>query len=415
VLYVRRVLMKIAAIIPGANYTKANYNMSFLGSKFSLTNRFTPNGEEFKQRQAELDKEAAQAQKARGYDINVPSYKIKTTEDGHVKQIRYKTEGDTADVETNPIKRKHFRSLFKNLYYLDRAGIFHNDLDKSHIFFRDDGQVELDCFRYSVNFYKARGGMLEGNDGSIRTPDFMFPSNEDCFKEQCLAGYVENLEENDKDYFIRLYLRNSSEYHNRRAELLVKRGFSPLGKTVQYETIQSEVFANPSYQVVNYEIDKLKAYKSKREAFTEWDEGGGACGHEISPERRFNAILMHLDCIDDTMVLRDEAEYFSKNASTEAERRYFQFETECIQKRLDDLYNDTKGMGGWNFNDSKNKIYLGTKDEKEFFLALYDEIDTSNTASAEDSIKDVREYYIELKERWNEDLNRLYMEDCTDS
>ena len=34
------------------------------------------------------------------------------------------------------------------------------------------------------------------------------------------------------------------------------------------------------------------------------------------------------------------------------------------------LYNDTKGMGSWNFNDSEHGIYLGTQDEKEFFLAL---------------------------------------------
>ena len=225
---------------------------------------------------------------------------------------------------------------------MDRASIFHNDLDPSHIFFNDDGQVEFDCFRYSVNFYKNRNGQLKGNDGSIRTPDFMFPSNEDTLKEHFLGGYVDKLDEDDRFYFVKNYLMNKSDYHQRRGDLLVNRGFDPDGKTVRFEDIQSRVFLNPSNQVINYEIKKLDNYKLKRDAFTEWDEGGGACGHKVEPQRRFNAILLNLDCIESAMDLRNEAQYLARYAITADEKEYFKLETECAQRRLDDLYNDTK-------------------------------------------------------------------------
>ena len=400
--------------ISGIATVPCSYNAAFLGQKFSLSNRYTQGQKEFEKRQAELNKEAAQAQKARGREVNVPKYKVSTTEDGHVRQIRYETKGDIADIKTNPVRSKHFRSLFKNLYFMDRASIFHNDLDPSHIFFNDDGQVEFDCFRYSVNFYKNRNGQLKGNDGSIRTPDFMFPSNEDTLKEHFLGGYVDKLDEDDRFYFVKNYLMNKSDYHQRRGDLLVNRGFDPDGKTVRFEDIQSRVFLNPSNQVINYEIKKLDNYKLKRDAFTEWDEGGGACGHKVEPQRRFNAILLNLDCIESAMDLRNEAQYLARYAITADEKEYFKLETECAQRRLDDLYNDTKGMGSWKFNDSEHGIYLGTQDEKEFFLALFDEFSPSDIL-AEGSINNIREFYEGLKERWNKDLNALYIEEAKNS
>ena len=242
----------------------------------------------------------------------------------------------------------------------------------------------------------------------------MFPSNEDTLKEHFLGGYVDKLDEDDRFYFVKNYLMNKSDYHQRRGDLLVNRGFDPDGKTVRFEDIQSRVFLNPSNQVINYEIKKLDNYKLKRDAFTEWDEGGGACGHKVEPQRRFNAILLNLDCIESAMDLRNEAQYLARYAITADEKEYFKLETECAQRRLDDLYNDTKGMGSWNFNDSEHGIYLGTQDEKEFFLALFDEFSPSDIL-AEGSINNIREFYEGLKERWNKDLNALYIEEAKNS
>ncbi len=400
--------MKIGAIAPFRIYNTNNSKSipAFLGMKCSHSIMPDVSGDEFLRQQAELDKEALQAQKAKQRQVNVPKYNIKKTQDGgHVKSIRYETKGDIADVNENPIRYKHLRNLFDNLYYLDRAGIFHNDLDKSHVFFAKDGGVEFDCFKYSVDF-KKYPNKLTGNDGSIRTPEFMFPSNEDTFKEHCLSEYVNRLDDNKKYYFVKEYLMMRHDYHCRRGDLLVSRHFPLKNRAVQYEDIQAEVFFNPSNHVVNYEIKKLECYGLKRKAFTEWDEGGGACGHEINPQRRFNAILLNLDCIDAFMDLRNEAKYLSKYAPTQAEKDYFAFEEELAQKRLDDTFSDTRGMGAWNFNDTEHRIFLGTQDEKEFFLALFDDIDTSNVLTAGKALRDAEGYYTDLIESWDEKLNK---------
>ena len=64
---------------------------------------------------------------------------------------------------------------------------------------------------------------------------------------------------------------------------------------------------------------------------------GGACGHKVEPQRRFNAILLNLDCIESAMDLRNEAQYLARYAITADEKEYFKLETECAQRRLDDF------------------------------------------------------------------------------
>lgn len=402
--------MRIGAIVPFKTFNTNNpINSLSFRAKYSFGIKPDVSGDEFIRQQNELDKEARQAQKARKKGVNVPKYKITRTDNGkYIRQIRYETKGEIPDIENNPLRYKHLRKLFDNLYFMDRAGIFHNDLDKSHIFLEKDGGVEFDCFKYSVDFYKKRNGELKGNDGSIRTPEFMFPSNEDTFKEHFLGGYIDEMDEDDRYYFVKNYLTMRHNYHYRRGDLLVNRGFPLNSKTVQYEDIQAEVFLNPSNQVVNYEIKKLEAYGLKRKAFAEWDEGGGACGHEIKPKRRFNAILLNLDCIYEVMELRDEARILSNHAQTEAERKYFAFEEELAQKRLDDIYSDTKGMGLWNFNDTEHNIFLGTQEEKELFLLLFDDINTSDVLTAEKNLKIAEDYYQNLVNNWNKELNKQY-------
>ena len=99
----------------------------------------------------ELEFEITQAQRARDSGVSVPKYKIQHDKnDGSIRQIRYSTEGDSADIDKNPISSRHFRNLLKNLYYMDAAGIFHNNLNSKHIFFQHDGCVEIDDFRHSV-------------------------------------------------------------------------------------------------------------------------------------------------------------------------------------------------------------------------------------------------------------------------
>lgn len=403
--------MRITGIMPKIAAGR-NFSMAFSGSKFFLNIKPDIKPEDFEKEQALLDNEASQAQKARQKGISVPQYRTKLTDNGeHIKQIRYETEGDTPDIKTNPFTMAYFGSLLKNLYYMDAAGIFHNDLDPSHIFLKKDGQVELDCFRFSVNFYKKPNGPTTGDKGCVRTPDFVYPSNEKLFEEQFLGGYVSKMDDDDKAHFIRNYLFYRSDYHRQRAGMLFRRNFPHDSKTIRYETLQAELFINPPARVIAYEINKLDVLKLKREAFTEWDEGGGACGHEVSPQRIFNSVLLHLDCIEAALRLKELAKENSSFAKTAEEREYFAFEEEIASLQLKNLIDDTKGMGGWTFNDTKNGIFLADQKKKRFFEELFDEIKPADGMAARAAILDVKEYYSGLKDVWDEDLNALLMEE----
>ena len=350
--------MKIGAI--GHTMYKGS-NTSFLGANFLLRQGAGIKGDELK---FEFD----QAQKAREAGVSVPKYKMQSDEEsGSIRQIRYKTEGDTADIKTNPISSRHFRILLKNLYFMDAAGIFHNNLNPKHVFFQNDGRVEFDDFRHTTNFYKRYTGTTSLQGKEINIPDFMLPSNEESFREHSLSRYIEDVDKADKTYFMKRYLQERSEYHEKRTDLLLKRRFGPDNKTTRYEIIQSLVFAAPSYQVIGFELDKLNIYRQKEEALEQWASGAGEKEDKAAPGKRFSAFLIYLDCIENAATLRDAAEYLSKTAKTADEREYFRFETECAQKRLEEYYKEALNMGRQNFNDEELNIFLGTQDEKEFF------------------------------------------------
>ncbi len=364
----------------------------------------------------ELEFEITQAQRARNFGVSVPKYKIQHDKnDGSIRQIRYSTEGDSADIDKNPISSRHFRNLLKNLYYMDAAGIFHNNLNPKHIFFQHDGCVEIDDFRHSTYFYKGRFETRSLAGKELREPDFKMPSNEESFREHCLSRYIEDVAENDRNYFMRRYLQTRSEYHQRRSDLLLRRGFSPNSKTVKYETVQSFVFNDPSRRVVSFETDKLNIYKQKEEALEQWAMGVQAKDNTPEPGRRFNSVLLYLDCIENAANLRDVAEYFAENSKTEEEREYFKFELECAQKRLADMCLDALDMGRQNFNDTQLGIFLGTQDEKEFFTALFKETDFNNSARTKEGMEDVKEYYSCLIEKWDKNLNKHLAEEYQNS
>ncbi len=398
--------MKISAIGRSLQTSKTSseaslgFRQAFLGSKFYLAKPALS--------QKELDDEAAQAQKARQGGVNVPKYRTKG-DALHIEHIRYETKGDPADVQTNPLRYKHLRNLYKNFYFMDRAGIFHKNLGAGHIFLQSDGQVEFDCFRDTVNFYQRHDGSISQIGEGPDTPDFILPSSEDGFRAGYLSEHLMALEEDDRNYFMKNYLNYASEYHQKRAELLARRGTY---KAVEYETVLSEVYAKPSRRVVSFEIDKTNAAKQKMDALLEWEQtDGGKKPDTIDPKRRFGSILMQLDYIKNMANLRDVAEYFSKNSMTQAERKYFNFEEELAQKRLETLFDNMENMGALTFFDPDNNMALGSNDEKEFFLELCDEVDFSNSKKAEDTLEDIKEYYTELKDRWDKGLNKSLMEE----
>lgn len=364
----------------------------------------------------ELSNDVNKAFRARKASVDVPAYKAISPANDPSTYVYYTIKGEPADPVKNPIKEEHLKKLFVNLFILDRLGIYHNDLDTNHVFFSDKGKVEIDCFRYAFDFQNSpkKGFDLKGD--KVRRPSYMMPSNEDGFEYANLGEYFSKLPSYQKDEFLKGYLKARSDYHESRAALLIEQGFDPSSKTVRYEELQGKVFKEPSFEVLNYTRDKLELNGKRRAAFTLWDEGGGACGHEINPLMRFNSILSYINALGSAMKLRDEANALSTVAKSEDEQEFFALEKDYADYWVNNLYNDTKDMGEWNFNDNKKEgghdIFLGCLEDKGVFEEFYREIDAGKSFNENaDALNGVKLFYKNLIEDWSPESNKVYMKE----
>ena len=147
-----------------------------------------------------MNKEVIIADKARQMGVNVPTYNISLT---------YETKGEPATFPANKIEEKHFASLFKNLFLMDKNNLNHNDLDIGHVFYSEDGNVEFDCFRFSSPF-------IENSHKKHFLPDFMMPTNQLNYENASLSLYVAQIPtREEKRNFIKSYLKS---FRNRAPE-----------------------------------------------------------------------------------------------------------------------------------------------------------------------------------------------------
>lgn len=245
--------------------------------------------------------------------------------------LAYETKGETADCATNPIQKEHLDNLFKNLYLMDRGNFYHQDLDIGHVFYAKDGSVEFDCFRFSVPFIK---------DGrkNCPLPDFISPTNQINYENASLGAYVNQFDsEKEKTDFIRQYLIASSAYHQKRSET-----------DDDYEAICAEVNKNPDDNTVNLRALRLDFLNKQRQAFTEWDEGGGACGHKQSPMRQIKAIPLYLEAVKSGIKYTKKADELSKKEDG-IKKEYYDYERQIGEYFVNLYLSWVQGMANWMF------------------------------------------------------------------
>lgn len=346
-----------------------SFNTGFYGSRRTLVSGYKINEEE-------LNREQTQAKRAKRFGISVPDYILSYDDELDKTRLDYDLKGDIADPKSNPVSKKHLKNLFKNFYLMDKTGIYHNNFNKTHIMFSENGGVEFDGFRHSLNFVKKPGGKLLRSPENFGVPDFAMPSNADAFEEQFLSGYLSEIKDKtQKRDFMNNYLRQKSQYHQKRAELLIERGFEPDDKAVVYENIQSEAFKNPSDSSINYLLKRISVIRQMAEADKSWNEGCGGFDKFVSSEEKSASILKYLDCIVPLYQMNEEAEYLALYGVSDEEKRYFKFEKELTELRLNNLYNDTKEKALLILNDEESEICPVLEDEMEEFKTLYSSID----------------------------------------
>ncbi len=305
-----------------------------------------------------MSKEVIVYDKAREIGVTVPEYNI---------SVSYETKGEVASYPTNKIEEKHFDSLFKNLFLMDKNNLNHNDLDIAHVFYSDDGTVEFDCFRFSSPF-------IENAQRKYALPDFMMPTNQINYENASLGLYVKQIpDEKEKREFVKSYLKASAKYHQNKADLLIFEKQPPFyePKMLGYEMTLETVLQEPDDEMADLMLLKLDFLSKQRLAFTEWDEGNGACGHPFSKERRLNSIPMYLDAVKTAIKYSEKSSELS-SSTTDRKSEYYGYEAKVGEYFANTYLSWVEGMADWNFRDERVKP-LDDK-EREKLSASYKEI-----------------------------------------
>lgn len=327
----------------------------------------------------QMSNEINSANMARKRGVSVPEYSIyKRSEPNSDIFLEYQTKGEIANYKTNKITAKHLKNLFKHLYTLDTINLNHNDLDVAHVFYAADGDVEFDCFRFSSPFIADR-------KKQYALPDFMFPTNQINYENAGLCFYVKQIPtEKEKLDFIKMYLKASSSYHQNRADYIKNNSAIFPNEMYNYETLKASLLKHPDNKTADLMLSKLDFLEKQRTAFTEWDEGNGACGHAFNKERRLNSIPMYLNAIKSAVDYYEEANILSL-ATTGKKSEYYKYEAKVGEFFANTYLSWVQGMADYNFNDSR--VTPLPDSEREELNRQYEKIINSNL--------DLKKYYID--------------------
>lgn len=367
------------------------------------------------ERYSDLMLELRNACFARRAGVNAPCYMATpTSEHTNGIKVKYEQEGEIANPGNNPITNEHLDNLFTNFYRMEKIGFCHGYLTDKQVLFGENGKVQIDLMKYAKNFIGKDGQFVSHNEDM---PDFVMPSNADNYERQGLCSYIAAIEDEEaQSDFVKMYLQNKSEYHKFRTSLLEDKGFKPSDKTLQFEALRSEVFKNPSDDIVNFEKDKLLILNMKKEAIIMWNDGNGAFGGTLSPKKRFASAIIMLEALKRTLELEKRADILSQEAPAKTIQQYFEFEKECLAKMSNNLYKDAIEGADDNFccpTFGTKGLYLGSIEDRQAFGTQYSNVNLGYQHCDANCLilTNAIEFYFGLAQDWNSDANQLYKQE----
>ena len=242
-----------------------------------------------------------------------------------IMKVACEFDGETADIQNNPINKTHLQNLFKNFLAMDKIGMLHGDLSLENLYFSDSGDIVIAGFKNAailnntIETFKSRNA-----DENI------FPSNARDFEEDGLHEYLASMAtEEEQIDFLKTYMQIKSDYHKQRADFLVKeKGLSVNDDAVKIELANAKACLNPDKKIINFELEKQNLYTMGNTALELWKDGCGLADGVRKPNQKINSILYMFDCLRFGLQLRDDAN--SMSSSTKDNGGYFESEASYI-------------------------------------------------------------------------------------
>lgn len=355
-------MIKYAAAVGIAALASALIFTLRKGKSSAITEQFRT----FKLSAEDFPKEYSLASYARKIGVSTPEI----CEDGS-----YKVFGNMADALNNPIKSEHLENIFDNLLLMDKNKLIHGDLEKSHVFYSPNSMnVEFDCFRFGFLFEEGAARLKR------EFPQSIYPSNAFQYEGNCIGAYLSELPSEDaRKAFSLNYLVLSSKFHAQRAEYLIDKANN---NQIKYEKLQADLFKNPDDNLIKLFRQRTDFKYKDRLAFTEWDEGFGACGNKIDEKRTTDAVVMYFDVIKSNIEYLKSVKNLKNSNSNQKIKEYLKFEEEYGQHWLNNYTDSTKGMAEWTMNpeNSVNKLNKNVSQaDKDAFSQIFNEFSSASS------------------------------------
>ena len=204
---------------------------------------------------------------ARVYDISSDKYALIST----------LVTGKPASI-TNKYNDAQLRSLFDKMFALDKAGIYHGDLNGKNILLNNSGNVNFIDYQWTqfvktINFYDTEKII------KMLLPRTVFPENAQMFEMASLPYYIDKLWlSSTKEGFMKKYLQAKSNYHDERAKYIAK--LEPnwysvekpyIQQSLREERAKAKVYRIPNDTVIKLELKKLQFLSDYRDAYSHVD------------------------------------------------------------------------------------------------------------------------------------------------
>jgi len=317
----------------------------------------------------------------------------------------YYTKGTKANIKTSPIQNKHLEDILKNILIMDIAEIYHGDLEKEHVFYLKDGTVEVDCFRFGE--VKSFDEKAFADRLAWQFPNEYGLANLIDYENYCLGDYLEQIKNNNQKLdFVQNYLKISSHFHSKKAFNLIHAKADK--KLIQFEELQARLYKNPDKNIVELIKDRIEFKYLERKAFTDWDEGGGACNHEINNNTAIKGLFKYYDAWVECIKYQEKLENIKKKTKNKDKLELLNY-MELYSNHWQKNYNNMiRGMSECSVNPKyeKNILFRNIpKEDRDKFLEKFDKI--SSIENRKDKIKAIKRVKADYKQLLKKNKSNL--------
>ena len=169
--------------------------------------------------------------------------------------------------------------------------------------------------------------------------------------------------------------------------------------------------------VVTFEKTKLEVNYISKEADKMWKTGKGLKDGKLRPKKCFIAGCLMLYALKLSTELKSKTDTLTQNANKPCDRKYFEYQRECVELLGTNIFNKTKEICSSNFsniNYGTKGLFLGTPEEEQSFKKCLEQINMNeNYVNTFYSIDKLLKSYAELTNNWTPENNALHKREYT--